>query len=257
MPTTPLRGLGPSPQEAGTPRRTALRSAKKDFTIAVYEALAGTKWYWGEAVLTFLDDRYAVINSLGESTTTTGYAYTYDASALAGTISGDLYRRSGTAPEPYVNDPGPFQIAASGNTLVTLTFSSYRESGTAITFARSYSPQQGLIGIIWYGPNFVIECLDSTNAILYALDGYYAATTKLTYTYNPNTKSGTMTLVSGPLNGNPGAFAIIETSFVDIDDWSWRGGPKNDIVAACHMAFSNWKGYGHGWDFVKLTVDIL
>jgi hypothetical protein len=223
---------------------------------APYEALAGTTWRWGEAVLQFIDGRKAVINSLGWTTDSEGYDYVYHASNLSGAVSGDLNRRSGSQGEIY-NKLGPFQISSNGSTLAGLTFSDYRESGQAIVFTRSYVPQPGLIGTIWYGPNFVIECLDNTNAILYALDGYYAATTKLSYTYDSDTKQGNMTYNSGPLNGDAGPFAIIANSVLDVDDWEWRGGVKNGIVAAYHMAFSNWKGYGHGWDFARLGADGL
>jgi hypothetical protein len=243
----------------------------KDFTITVYEALSGTKWYWGEVVLTFTDNEYALINSLGWTTSTPGYSYDYDFATRSGFITGDLNRRNGNPPtsETYINDPGPFTIALNGSFLATLTFSSYRESGTAITFTRSYTPiNHDLIGVIWYGPNFLIECLDEDDAILYALDGYYTTTTKLKYTYDSITKSGGMIgVLPAPLNGNPGPFTIIENSpfFSDgtggdnpwyasgyIDDWDWRGGPKRNFIAAYHMAFANWKNYGHGWDMVKL-----
>jgi hypothetical protein len=245
--------------------KAAAEDYTQDFTIALYEALAGTKWYWGENVLTFLDDgSHAVINTLGWTTSTPGYDYTYDAVARSGYITGDINRRGGG--EIYINDLGPFTITMDSSfALVTLRFSNYRESGTAITFARSYSPiDHDLIGVIWYGPNFLIECLDGANAILYALDGYYATTTKLIYNYDPDTKKGRMEHIApSPLAGHPGDFEIIPNSPFNgsntggwyspgyLDDWDWRGGPKS-FIAAFHLAFDNWKNYGHGWDMVKL-----
>jgi hypothetical protein len=238
------------------------------FTAAYVISIVGTTWYWGDAVLKFAADGTATINTLGEAgeftannsagnvPAATGYSYTYDSLSSSGEIAGEPTRRSSqTNATTIVNALGPFTITNGG---AHLTFSDYRASGYEVTFKSTSNPQPGLVGIIWYGPNFLIECIDGSNAILYALDGYYTTTTKLTYTYDGGTKSGSMSHVGpSPLNGNPGSFSIIEnyafTGDSDyIDDWAWRGGPKKNFTAAYYMKFSNWKNYGHGWDFVKL-----
>jgi hypothetical protein len=197
------------------------------------------------------------------------YDYTYDSAALTGEVSGDLNRRTGQT--GIVNRLGPFTVDDN-----TLTFSDYRESGAAVVFTRTgagandslegtvwrffrpdgtFSAAENLIGVIWYGPNFVIECLDASNAILYALDGYYTSTTRLTYTYDDAGQSGKMTFVSGPLNGNPGNFIIrSDYTFSTFEDFAWRGGNKTKLTAAYNMSFSTWKTYPHGWDFVKLDA---
>jgi hypothetical protein len=237
------------------------------------ESLQSTEWRWEAALLEFKADNKVTIDTLGLADDREGYDYTYDNSTHKGAISGDPNRRGGQSAIdfPIVNELGPFTINGD-----TLTFSDYRESGISVSFSRRagtvsgndlngtswrfsrppYDASKNMIGVLWYGPNFVIECLDDTNAILYALDAYYTSTSKLTYTYNDAGPSGNMSYVSGPLNGAPNAFTVRSPYTFDpsFEDFPWRGGDKNNLTAAHNLAFSNWKGYGHGWDFVKMDT---
>jgi hypothetical protein len=240
------------------------------------ESLRNGEWRWNAAMLEFKAGNKATIDTLGWATDSAGYDYTYDNSTHTGTISGDANRRGGQSAIdfPIVNKLGPFVIDGD-----TLTFSDYRESGRSVSFKRTgtgggaisgndldgtswrfsrpaYDAAKNMIGVLWYGPNFVIECLDETNAILYAIDGYYTSTSKLTYTYNDAGPDGSMAFVSGPLNGAPGGFTVRSPyTFAAFDDFAWRGGDKTNITVAHNLAFSGWKTYGHGWDFVKMDAN--
>ncbi|GHV30316.1 hypothetical protein AGMMS4952_17150 [Spirochaetia bacterium] len=219
--------------------------------------VAGTTWYWGDVVLKFIDADKAAINTLGigaaanGAPATSGYDYTFDSGTQSGTISGDVNRRSGSTGQIY------HQLGAFSITDGVLTFNNYRQSGYTVSFTPAPNPQSGLVGIIWYGPNFVIECIDGANAILYAPDGYYTTITKLTYTYNTGTKTGNFAYISGPLNGSPNSFTIREnyTFSSYFEDFAWRGGNKNNLTVACNLHCPIWKSYGHGWDFVKLDAN--
>jgi hypothetical protein len=246
---------------------TAEDGTDKNWTVTV--SSLSTEWRWNTVVLEFKADNKVYADSLE-------YGYSYNNTTKAGEISGDTNRRGGASAEnyPIVNNLGPFTINGD-----ILTFSNYRESGTSVIFSRrmgtvsgndlagtswrfsrpsaTYDASKNMIGVLWYGPNFVIECLDNTNAILYAIDGYYTAVSKLTYTYTDAGQTGSMTFVSGPLNGTPGPFTVRSphTFSPYFEDFSWRGGNKNNFNAAHNLAFSNWKSYGHGWDFVKMDTN--
>jgi hypothetical protein len=237
-------------------------------TFNRYSSIAPPNWRWDTVILEFKAEGKVYADSLE-------YSYNYNNSTNTGEISGDTNRRNNQSAidYPIVNRLGPFTISGD-----TLTFSNYRESGTSVVFSKragtvsgndlngtswrfarptEYAAAKNMIGVLWYGPNFVIECLDETNAILYAIDGYYTSVSKLTYTYDDTGPSGNMSYVSGPLNGAPNAFTVRSphTFSPYFEDFDWRGGNKNNITAAHNLAFSNWKGYGHGWDFVKMDTN--
>jgi hypothetical protein len=202
--------------------------------------IAGSRWYFGETLLKFLDNGKVRIHGWE-------YEYTYDAETGTGHVKGDLsntaYPAEGIAAGDSINDLGDFSAAENGR---TLKFNNYRNSGISVVFSKEQditSAEERLTGTAWYWPSLVLEFLHNGKGLLYSTTGYYPH--PIIYPYSYANKTGSFGTAENAFSSSTslGSFEIKQNFKA--------GDAAFDPVVDYDLYFSDYKSYGHRADFVK------
>ena len=145
---------------------------------AAFTGIAGTRWYMGQARLTFVSGDRASFRGFT-------YDYGYDSGQRTGWVSHDVGHKYGKGQSydgkvsgSIINPPGDFTVDIDGEFITGITFSNYRETnGEEVTFtpARTPVPSDRLTGTCWSwgGSGLTLEFLPNGKVLQWSPTGYY------------------------------------------------------------------------------------